>query len=280
MGGVGGSEGATTKSVCRKLSVALFAWLVVAATWGCGEMDILAIDRSKVNNAAGSSNVGPLDAGASDAQEVPDAPVPPSPNGIYLEAESGQLSGGFTVGSDPSASGGQFLAPPPGMSSTSQPGSARSLYEIVITTPGTYIIWGRIQSPDTQHNRFWVQVDGKSWYLWYITTGEIWYWNRIHNDTNYYEPLTFDLGAGQHTLLLANATDGVRLDRLYLTTGKDIPPGNDTPCRPPDSIQVDGGCVPSCGSLTGNSCGVPQCMGRMVLGPVYDCQVCCFRPLP
>ncbi len=225
------------------------ASVAIAALCGCGEVDILAIDRSKVVS------------------------------GIYLEAESGVLSGGFTVGSDPSASGGKFIEPPADMASTDQPGPARALYEVNIATAGTYILWGRIQSPDTGHNRFWVQVDGSSWYLWRITTGEIWYWHRIHNNTNYDDPLMFQLAVGAHTLLFANATDNVRLDRLYLTPGREVPPGNNTACRPPDSIQVNGACVPSCGSLGGNSCGVPQCSGaKMVATTVYDCQVCCIVP--
>jgi hypothetical protein len=259
--------------------LALAALAIVSAS-GCGEIDIRAIDRSK----ATVPEAGPLvDAAADAVQEgdaVADAAETGSPYGIYLEAESGRLSGGFTVGNDPTASGGQFLAPPAGgMPFNDQPGPARSIYDLNITFPGTYTIWGRIQSPDTLHNRFWVQVDGESWYHWYITTGEIWYWNRVHNNVDYYTRITFDLSVGPHQIHIANSTDGVRLDRLYITPDRDVPPGNDTPCRPPDSIQVNGACIPSCGSQGGNQCGVPQCMGaRMVSVTVYDCQVCCIVP--
>jgi hypothetical protein len=254
-------ESARTTSVSSKSFLAFLACFGVAATWGCGEMDIVAIDRSKV--------VTTQDA---------------APNGIYLEAESGKLSGGFTIGNDPSASSGQFIQPPSGtVSNGQQPGPAQALYQIAIATPGTYTIWGRIQSPDTAHNRFWVQVDNDSPNLWYITTGDIWYWNRVHKQQDYYTRLTFEFAAGNHELLISNATDVVKLDRLYLTTGNDVPPGNNTPCRPPDSIEVNGACIPSCGSQMGNECGIPQCMvagARIVPVSVYDCQVCCNVPRP
>ena len=194
-----------------KLSAGLL--LAIAAISGCGEIDILAIDRS---NVVGARDAGPgRDATLEASPDVAEAAVS---NGIYLEAESGRLSGGFTVGDDPTASGGQFLAPPVGMTSNAQPGAARALYDITITTPGTYTVWGRIQSPDTSHNRFWVQVDGESWYNWYITTGEIWYWNRVHNNVDYYTRLTFELSAGS-TSYLSPIDRWRRLDRLYFTPG-------------------------------------------------------------
>src|SRR5260370_17618853 len=92
------------------------ALLGVVATSGCGETDILAIDRSKV--VAGRDAAGSRDAEAADVG----APSPPS--GIFIEAESGQLSGGFTVGNHPLASGVQFIQPPRRAPSTNQPGPA------------------------------------------------------------------------------------------------------------------------------------------------------------
>jgi hypothetical protein len=255
--------------------MALGACAAIAAISGCGEVDILALDRAKVALVADASGDA-RDASALEADSQDEADVP---SGIYLEAESGQLSGGFTIGNDPTASGGRYIAPPPGAAPPMQQGAARALYKFDITTPGTYTIWGRIQSPDTSHNQFWVQVDGGSWYLWYITTGEVWYWNRVHNNQEYYTILTFDLATGPHELLVANAVDGVRLDRWYLTPGRDVPPGNEGPCHPPNSIQVNGACIPSCGSQMGNECGSLNCMGlRIVPVPVYDCAVCCIKP--
>ena len=57
-----------------------------------------------------------------------------------------------------------------------------------------------------------------------------------------------------------------------------MPPGNDTPCTPPHSIQLAGVCQPSCGSEHGTTCGVPQCKGQTPL-PAYDCDICCVAPV-
>jgi len=198
--------------------------------------------------------------------------------GFYIEAESGQLSGGFTVLADPTAFAGQAIEPPAGVSSPpSSPGSARALYEFSLASPGSYIIWGRIHSPDTAHNTSWVQVDRGVWHLWRVSTGEIWYWNKIHDGFDYNTPVTFDLAVGMHQLSVASAADHVGLDSFYVTDGADRPPLDDTLCTPPDTIQIGGNCIPSCGSLGGNTCGAEVCAGRTAL-PVYDCAVCCIVP--
>jgi hypothetical protein len=197
--------------------------------------------------------------------------------GSYLEAEDGQLSGGFTICIDPSASGGRCIEPPATSPSLDQPGPARARYAFTVATPARYLVWGRIHSPDALRNTFWIQVDGGTFYLWRITTGDVWYWNRIHDNFDYDTPLGFDLGAGPHELVVANAAVGDRLDRLYVAADGDTPPGNDTPCNPPHSVELDGGCSPSCGSQGGNNCGQTACSGRPFL-PAYDCEVCCFVP--
>ncbi len=203
---------------------------------------------------------------------------PESSTGLYLEAESGELSGGFTIGNDTLASGGRYIEPPSGTASLDQPGPARARYAITIRTSATYLIWGRIHSPDAIHNRFWIQVDAGNWYVWRITTGEVWHWNAFHDDTNYSTPLTFPLSAGTHELLMANLIDGVQLDRVYVTADGDTPPGNYTVCNPPHSIQLDGGCSPSCGSQGGNACDLMTCSSLPTL-PAYDCAICCIANL-
>ena len=198
--------------------------------------------------------------------------------GFYIEAETGHLTGGFTVLADSKAFGGQAIQPPAGVSSPpNSPGSARAVYDFSLARPGSYIIWGRIHSPDTAHNTIWVQVDGSAWHQWRISTGEIWYWDKIHDGFDYNTPLVFDLPVGMHQLMLANSVDQVGVDSFYVTDGADRPPLDDTLCRPPDSIQISGNCSPSCGSLGGNTCGADACAGRTVL-PVYDCVVCCIVP--
>lgn len=120
-------------------------------------------------------------------------------SGQYLEAEDGALSGGFQIGLDSAASAGRYLAPPFGVNlPDNMVGAARAVYEFSLRTPGTYHIFGRIRSPTTSSNRFWFQVDGGAWTKWRITTGDIWYWDAFHNDTDYGVALNFPLAAGPH----------------------------------------------------------------------------------
>ena len=199
-------------------------------------------------------------------------------SGHYLEAESGELSGGFEIGRDGAASDGRYLAPPFGVDSDMAPGSARAVYGFMVRTPGTYRIWGRIRSPSAESNRFWVKVDDLDWIKWRISVGDIWYWDAIHVNTSYGTPVDYELEVGPHLITIANAVDGVDLDRLYYTLDpKDVPPGNDTPCHPPHSIEIAGACQPSCGSQGGNQCGGAVCMGHNPFR-AYDCAVCCIVP--
>jgi len=256
---------------CDAALVSVGAWSAASVVPSDGSTDATTLDGS----GDASSQVS-VDAASADVAIDDDAVRGDANSGIYLEAESGELSGGFTIGDDPLASNGQFILPPVGVASDNQPGLARASYQVDIATAGRYIIWGRIHSPDAVHNHLWFQVDGGTWHLWRIATGEIWYWNRIHDGTNYYMPLVFDLVAGRHQLLFANAVDGLGLDRLYLTAEGDSPPQTETPCAPPNSIPVQGACVPSCGILGGQTCGA-GCNGRMLITThVYDCVVCCF----
>ena len=199
---------------------------------------------------------------------------------LYIEAEDGSLSGGFSIESDPLASGEKFIAPPQ-VQSSNAPGNAAAVYSFRTTSPhDTYVIWGRIHGPGPfPYNSFWVSVDGAAFTQWRLSTGVIWFWGPVTRDTNYGTPIIYPLDAGIHQLVIRNSGPDVGLDRLYIDFAPGHPPpGNNTPCDPPNSIQIDdGGCQPSCGSLLGTACGAQVCEGFVPL-PAYDCSVCCRLP--
>jgi hypothetical protein len=197
---------------------------------------------------------------------------------MYIEAENGRLSGAFTVESDPLASGGKYILSPPVASSIDASGGATAEYWFRTRQAGAYFIWGRIQAPGAANNSFWVTVDASPPILWKLSTGVIWFWGRLTSGTDYGHPIEYALGAGLHRIVFGGADPGVGLDRLYVTVPGDVPPGNDTPCDPPNSIQLaDGGCQASCGTLKGTTCGSNFCAGLTPL-PAYDCAVCCRVP--
>lgn len=207
----------------------------------------------------------------------------PNEPGLYLEAEDGELSGGFSIVGDVAASNGQYIQPPtgPALDETPVAGSPRARYSFDLVSAGDYVIWGRIYSPDVSSNRFWFQVDGGDWHIWRITVGEIWFWDDFHVDTNYDDTLHFMLAPGPHELVIAKDASSARLDRLYITSEGDEPPGNDTPCNPPHTIDRGGVCAPSCGSLAPagmHTTCVPETCAAKELLDVYDCSVCCIVP--
>jgi hypothetical protein len=203
--------------------------------------------------------------------------APDAGSSFYIEAEVGRLVGDFTVGDAADASGGHYLMTPAGLLSEDVPGTATASYDLEITNEGDYLIWARFHTPDWQHNRIWVAVDDSTPIRWRSTTGDGWYWYFVHPDLEYRIPVPFHLIQGHHEIVLANCTDGVEIDRLYVTSLGDKPPGNDSICQlpPPDSIPLDGGCVPSCGAQVGNSCDPNLCMGKE-LKQAYDCAICCY----
>jgi hypothetical protein len=204
-----------------------------------------------------------------DAQ-VLSAPFP------YFEAEDGELAGGFVRVSASDASGAAALAPPLGTSEL-EPGPARASYRFSVPSAGSYVVWGRIQAPGANNNRVWYQVDHGAWIKWRISTGDIWYWDDLHDDADYGTPVRFTLSAGEHTLTLANCVDGWRIDRFYVTSLGDTPPGNTTNCRPPHSIELNGECQPSCGAQNGQRCSEQDCAGKPLIA-AYDCAICCSYP--
>lgn len=232
---------------------------------------------------AGVAGTLPPNAGA--AGDGGESGAPPQ-DGFYLEAESGELSGGFTIETDAAASAGQYLQAPLGVTvPDDMEGAAHARYTFSVPQDGDYLIWGRIYSPDIYTNRFHFQVDGGTRYLWRITVGDIWFWDDFHDNASYNEPLHFQLGAGTHELVISNVAGGARLDRLYITANGDEPAGNNTKCRPPHSIELAGVCHDSCGSHAtaerGTSCAcgdVPEAERF----DAYDCGgggKCCYLPV-
>ncbi len=232
---------------------------------GCGRVDT-------VVGAIGSSGPPPTPDAAPPA---PDAACQPS--SFYLDIASAQLAGGFTLQTDPSAPNGEYLSPP-SPPSLQQPGDASAEYALNVACTGDYLIWGRIHGPGVDNNTFWFRIDDGTFYVWRLSTGVIWYWKAATSGTAYDTPLHFALDAGAHQLVFRNAATGVGLAGLYVAIPGDVPPGNDTPCDPPDSIQLeDGGCERSCGSWGGNTCSATACAMRTQF-PSYDCSGCCYVP--
>ena len=247
------------------------------------------VSGGAVSGAASGSETGGSGGGGDVEGMAGAAGAAESDPGLYLEAESAELTSdpnvpdsGYAIIDDPSASGGKYILPPAALVSGDMThGSALAHYHFTLDQAGDYLIWGRIHTPDITSNRLWFQVDGGAWTVWRLTVGSIWYWHPFHNDIQYDNPMHFQLGAGAHELVIANNVPNARLDRLYITSFNDTPPGNTTPCHPPHSIDFGSGdCHPSCGvQAKPNMPTTCDCAAAPMKFPAYDCTAgqCCFQ---
>jgi hypothetical protein len=231
-------------------------------TLGCGRISTEVGEEleAQSNGQVDARGEAPLDAAC-------------APTSLYIDVASGTLSGGFSIQTD--ADAGEYLSPPAGVPSTRAPGDAGAVYTFPVACAGTYLLWGRIHGPGVQNNTFWLSMDDEPFYLWRLSTGVIWYWRPVTRDLDYGSFIHYALDAGVHRLAIRNSATGVGLQRLFVGIPGEVPPGNDTPCNPPHSIELaDGGCEPSCGSHGDTVCSPITCAGQPPL-VAYDCSVCC-----
>jgi hypothetical protein len=135
---------------------------------------------------------------------------------------------------DASAQGGLFIEAPEGSGNILSPdgGAGTAVFQVNLSSAGTYAIWGLELSPAASSNSFWIQVNNGVWQNWtcYRRPGMAWTWDRVNGSV---DPLLFDLPAGQHTIRLQVREDGTRLDQLILSNDPNFVPATVLPwiCR-------------------------------------------------
>lgn len=143
------------------------------------------------------------------------------PVNIYIEAENGTIVSPMKRVYSTTASGGKYIYVPNGSGNLTDPtvqkGYAR--YTFSVPSAGTYRIWGRIMADKTNDNSFFVSVDYAGYIVWHTALGgkDTWVWDHVsENDKS--GPVAFELGAGQHTLIIKQMEDGAKLDRILITS--------------------------------------------------------------
>jgi len=144
---------------------------------------------------------------------------------IVVEAENGVLSGNMIVGTDPAASGGQYVHVPP---ATMGSPADKVSFPITITVPGTYRIktWVWADSPtNVWDDSFFVQVDGQPSNLdhaVYYVLRNTQYWSdyvmlsTADSDPDAWGAFEVELASGPHTIEFLNRVQGARLDRIQI----------------------------------------------------------------
>jgi hypothetical protein len=130
-------------------------------------------------------------------------------------------------------------------SNTQQAGTAT--FQVQIATPGDYVIWCRVQSPDEFHNSFFVSADGGPQDVYYAAEDNWgdWQWTQVNGlggsggEPRTLDPRLFTLSQGSHTIVFRERDRYTKLDRVILTkdlnfvptegdvvTFSDVPPSN------------------------------------------------------
>ncbi|MEQ8674971.1 MAG: PKD domain-containing protein [Aggregatilineales bacterium] len=135
--------------------------------------------------------------------------------GLVQEAENGILGGTFVVGTDATASGGQYVHAPEGSGSRYSPNSP-SLVTLCfnVAEAGTYQLRGWVQASDGSSDTFFVTVNGST-FLWDLPTTASFVQDYM-NDLGVADPVQVTLPTGNVEIIVRLREDGARLDKLEL----------------------------------------------------------------
>ncbi|MEM7283207.1 MAG: hypothetical protein AAF438_16445 [Pseudomonadota bacterium] len=182
-------------------------------------------------NPQPTPTVVPTTAPPSEPTTTPVSPPTPTPSappvvgcgGVQQEAEQGQLSGLFSIGSDNAANGGAYVHVPNGQGnrgSVLDPGQKVS-YCVQVNSGGIYRLKGWTYGASGFDNSFYVRVNGQPsqgvvWHTQIQTAYSDEYVMAYNIDTNRFEVAEFSLVPGENLVEFFLREDGVRLDRFAI----------------------------------------------------------------
>ncbi|HEY4784895.1 MAG TPA: T9SS type A sorting domain-containing protein, partial [Bacteroidales bacterium] len=145
-----------------------------------------------------------------------------NPQYIWLEAECGTVGSTWDKLTDANASDGKYVMIKSGNNSTaaaSENVNDQVIFNLNITDPGSYKLWGRVNTPTANDDSYWVKMDDGSWILWNGLSNGVagWRWVNVYDSNNSNAALIYNLTAGSHILKFAYREDGAGLDKLYLS---------------------------------------------------------------
>lgn len=144
----------------------------------------------------------------------------PTGSEICQEAESalGQSAfANYQVYSDANASGGQYImVPNTGATQGSPPSNSIAVLNFNIGTAGTYNIWLRTIADITSNNDVYLRVDATSYSSFTANVGASWIWKKWTSKS---------FTSGAHSLSVGMKEDGLKIDKILLTTSGNTPSG-------------------------------------------------------
>jgi lysophospholipase L1-like esterase len=137
---------------------------------------------------------------------------------IYIESETGSLSGNFGVQNSPFEADVFFLF---GTQGIPRDGTAEYTFDIQQT--GDYTIWGRCYALSQYMDSFFTEVDENEQIItWHLEqTYDQWMWQKV---TDNRAAKSFYLTEGTHKIKIIKRDINVRIDKLILTTNTTFTP--------------------------------------------------------
>jgi hypothetical protein len=126
----------------------------------------------------------------------------------------------MALAKDTKASGGKYVWVPNGKGNVTDPlnPGGEAVYSFSVPTSGNYRIWARVVANNTGNNSFFVSMDYGAGVAWHTALGakNTWIWDQV-TDKNDPNPVSFQLDAGTHTLVIKQMEDGTKLDSILIT---------------------------------------------------------------
>jgi hypothetical protein len=137
---------------------------------------------------------------------------------VYYEAECGTVGDNWYILADEDASNSAYAASIPGIeNTTAYPADAESKIQmnVSVSADTNYYIYGRFNNPGAEAEAYWIKIDDVEFGKIDIQTTSGWEWIKIIG--------LMDWTAGEHTISIAIAEDGVLLDKLVLKNTESLP---------------------------------------------------------
>nr|WP_256534173.1 kelch repeat-containing protein [Lewinella sp. JB7] len=157
----------------------------------------------------------------------------PQPFLAFREAECAQVGTNWVVGKHSTASNGAYINIKPGLNSTSSvpgdPAANHVSFTFDIPRADTYQFFARADAPTTSDDSFWFRLNGGEWIRWYqgLTTYNTGFqWSLAPQSP-------FSLPAGRVVVEIAYREDGLKLDKILLSSHGKMPTdlgGSDPTC--------------------------------------------------
>ena len=142
---------------------------------------------------------------------------------VVIDAtDASSISGDWTV--DVDDDGNEFLVAANGTGSFyhSPPAGDELTYDFTLSEAGTFEMHALVSAANGGDNSFWVQIDGGDWIEWHLdVTGDTFQWQTVTDGCDQ-NAVSFDLGAGSHTLKIKVREDGTKLDKIVISNDEFI----------------------------------------------------------